>query len=150
MLRRFGVRVVGFGPSAEAGDAYVLLRAFPSLAARDEQEDRFYGSDEWVQHQREPVVSRIRSYHTVVLAPGAEAVDALTRRPGPGPGRRWTPAVSRRTLWTGGDGRRVAAIGELTAERGAPDPEQAGVLVLRGRHGDGEPTEHPVSTGSAV
>jgi hypothetical protein len=89
MLGRFGVRVVGFGPSAEADDAYVLLRAFRSPAARDEQEDRFYGSDEWVQRQREPVVSRIRSYHTVVLAPGAEAVDALAAglapdRPGGG------------------------------------------------------------------
>jgi hypothetical protein len=84
--------VIGFGPSAEADDAYVLLRAFRSPAARDEQEDRFYGSDEWVQRQREPVVSRIRSYHTVVLAPGAEAVDALAAgmapdRPGGGPPR---------------------------------------------------------------
>ena len=77
MLGRFGIRVVGFGPSAEGDDAYVLMRAFPSMAARDEQEDRFYGSEEWVGRQREPVVSRIRAYHTVVLAPGAEAVDAL-------------------------------------------------------------------------
>jgi hypothetical protein len=47
LLRRFGIDVVRFGPSEQSEDGfvdYVLVRAFESHEARDEQEARFYGS----------------------------------------------------------------------------------------------------------
>jgi hypothetical protein len=51
---------------------YVLVRAFESHEARQEQEARFYGSSEWRSGPREAIVSRIESDHTVVLTLAAE------------------------------------------------------------------------------
>jgi hypothetical protein len=80
LLRTFGIDVVRFGPSEqneEGVEEYVLIRAFPSLADRDEQEERFYGSDEWLNGPRERILNLIDSYHTVVLTASAAAVDGL-------------------------------------------------------------------------
>jgi hypothetical protein len=80
LLRRFGIDVVRFGPSEQSEDGfvdYVLVRAFESHQARDEQEARFYGSSEWRSGPREEIVGRIESDHTVVLSLAADAVDAL-------------------------------------------------------------------------
>jgi hypothetical protein len=80
LLSRFGIDVVRFGPSEQSEDGfvdYVLVRAFDSHRAREEQEARFYGSSEWRSGPREEIVSRIESDHTVVLTLAAEAVDAL-------------------------------------------------------------------------
>jgi hypothetical protein len=80
LLQAFGIDAVRFGPSEqnEKGvEEYVLIRAFASLADRDEQEDRFYGSDEWLNGPRERIVSLIESYHTVLLTTSRAAVDGL-------------------------------------------------------------------------
>ncbi len=80
LLRQFGIDVVRFGPSEQSEDGfvdYVLVRAFESHGAREEQEARFYGSSEWRSGPREEIVSRIESDHTVVLTLAAGAVDAL-------------------------------------------------------------------------
>lgn len=80
LLGRFGIRVLRFGPSERNEDGveeYVLLRSFESLPARDEQEERFYGSEEWQSGPRRDIVSRIESFHTVVLTVPAEAIQAL-------------------------------------------------------------------------
>ena len=53
------------------------MRAFASIEQRDEQEAAFYGSDQWRLGPREAVVSRIESYHTIVIETSAAAVDAL-------------------------------------------------------------------------
>lgn len=86
MLARYGISVVGFGPSLDEADSFVLLRSFPSLAARDEQEERFYGSDEWLRQWRRQVLDLIDTYHTVVLSPGPDAVAALAAALAPGRG----------------------------------------------------------------
>jgi hypothetical protein len=78
MLRRHGIEVVGFGPSIEDGVHFVLIRAFPTREARNEQEAEFYGSDEWRSGPREAILAPILSYHTVVLETTAEVVEALT------------------------------------------------------------------------
>jgi hypothetical protein len=67
MLHRFGIEVVGYGPSIEDGELYYLMRVFPSAARREEQLDSFYGSDEWRQNHRDAVVALIETYHTVVI-----------------------------------------------------------------------------------
>jgi NIPSNAP len=67
MLRRFGIDVIGYGPSLEDGDVYYLIRAFPSAARREEQLEAFYGSDEWRQNHRDSVLPLIETYHTVLI-----------------------------------------------------------------------------------
>jgi hypothetical protein len=67
MLQRFGIHVVGYGPSLDDSDVYYLIRAFPSAARREEQLDHFYGSDEWLRNYREAVLALIETYHVVVV-----------------------------------------------------------------------------------
>ncbi len=67
MLHRFGIEVVGYGPSVDDDDHYYLIRVFASAARRDEQLDSFYGSDEWRQNYREAVMALIETYHVVVI-----------------------------------------------------------------------------------
>jgi hypothetical protein len=67
MLRRYGIDVVGYGPSLEDGDVYYLMRAFPSAAVRDEQLGAFYGGAEWRDNHRESALALIQSYHTVLI-----------------------------------------------------------------------------------
>lgn len=83
LLERAGIQVVDCGVSlaAEEGhrDAY-LIRAFPSLDALHEQEQAFYAGDAWRKGPREAIVSRIASYHSVVLEVPEAAIEALKRR----------------------------------------------------------------------
>lgn len=67
MLLGFGIEVVGYGPSLDDGDVYYLMRAFPSIARRDERLAAFYGSDEWQQNHRDAVLPLIETYHTVLI-----------------------------------------------------------------------------------
>jgi hypothetical protein len=67
LLHRFGIDVVGYGPSLDDGDLYCLIRSFDSTADRDEQLEAFYGSDEWRQNHREHAMALIDSYHIVAL-----------------------------------------------------------------------------------
>jgi len=70
LLRRHGVEVLAYGASLVDEDGHeeaFLIRRFPSLEARDQQENGFYGSDAWKTGPREAIVSRIASVHTVVL-----------------------------------------------------------------------------------
>jgi len=80
LLERLGLRVVSCGASLVAEDGHdeaFLMRAFESLDARREQEESFYGSDAWRNGPREAIVSRIDSYHTIVLEVSEETVQAL-------------------------------------------------------------------------
>jgi len=67
LLQRYGIDVVGHGPSIEDAEHYVLLRSFASLDQLDEQERAFYESDEWRAGPREGILELIETYHTVVL-----------------------------------------------------------------------------------
>ncbi len=80
LLTAAEIMVVGAGPSLAGEDGHeeaYLMRAFASIEQRDEQEAAFYGSDAWRLGPREAVVSRIESYHTIVIETSAAAVDAL-------------------------------------------------------------------------
>jgi len=74
MLERYGIDVVGHGPSIEDAEHYVLLRSFASLEERDEQERVFYEGDEWRSGPREGILELIETYHTVVLRSTTDAV----------------------------------------------------------------------------
>lgn len=81
LLADAGIRVVAAGPSLVVEDGHeeaYLMRAFPSMEARDAQEAAFYASSAWRDGPREAILACIESYHTIVMDVPAQAVDALT------------------------------------------------------------------------
>jgi NIPSNAP protein len=86
MLARFGISVVGAGPSLHDGDLFILVRRFGSLEERESQLSRFYGSEEWLARYDEPVTALIESYHVVVVPADGDigtAVATAVARPRP-------------------------------------------------------------------
>jgi hypothetical protein len=67
MLERWGVDVIAFGPSLDDEDLYVLVRGYASVEDLRRSQDAFYGSDEWREGPREPIVSLIESDISVVI-----------------------------------------------------------------------------------
>jgi uncharacterized protein (TIGR02246 family) len=67
LLRRHGVDVVAYGPSLHDADSFFLIRAFPSLEARERAEEAFYGSAAWRDGPRAFVLAAIEAYTTVVI-----------------------------------------------------------------------------------
>jgi hypothetical protein len=79
MLHRWQVDVVACGPSTHDEDSYYLMRAYASLEQRQQSQDAFYGSDEWLQGPREAILALIESYTTLVLPLDSATVDALRK-----------------------------------------------------------------------
>jgi hypothetical protein len=79
MLERWRVDVVDYGPSLHDADSYFLIRAYDSLEDRQGSQDRFYGSEEWRQGPREPILALIESYTSVVLEMDDATVRGLRR-----------------------------------------------------------------------
>jgi hypothetical protein len=79
MLKRWKMDVVAFGPSPHDETSYYLIRAFASLADRQQREDAFYGSDEWRNGPRERILAPIESYTTVVIEMDDATVGRLRR-----------------------------------------------------------------------
>lgn len=77
MLRRRKIDVVAYGPSPHDDASYYLIRAYASLADRQQSEDAFYGSDEWRNGPREPVLALIENFTTIVLELDEAAVKGL-------------------------------------------------------------------------
>lgn len=87
LLEKHGITVVDCGESLVEENGHVeayLIRAFASVRAHREQEDAFYGNDEWRSGPREAVVSKIESYHNIVIEVSAETVRELIRSRQPG------------------------------------------------------------------
>lgn len=86
MLVAHGIDVVVAAPSLHDADSYCLLRAYPSIGARQAALDTFYGSEAWLSRHDEAVMAMIASYSTVVLDAAPPLIDALVsglgRRPG--------------------------------------------------------------------
>ena len=68
MLDRFGIEVVRAGPSLHDEVSFHLVRRFASLAEREEQLARFYGSEEWLSRHDAEVMAMIDTYSTCVVA----------------------------------------------------------------------------------
>lgn len=79
MLRRWNVDVVAYGPSTHDGDSYYLIRAYRDPAEREASQDAFYGSDEWRQGPREPILALIETYTSIVLELDTDGVASLRR-----------------------------------------------------------------------
>jgi hypothetical protein len=54
MLKRWQGDVVAYGPSLHDEDSYYLMRAYATLEDRQQSQDAFYGSAEWLEGPREP------------------------------------------------------------------------------------------------
>ena len=79
MLRRWNVDVVACGPSLHDDDSYFLIRAYASLADRQQSQDSFYASAEWREGPREAFLALIENYTSVVIEMRATAIDSLRR-----------------------------------------------------------------------
>jgi len=77
MLHRHKITVVGHGPSAHDADSYFLMRAYPSLEAREKALAGFYGSEEWAKRFNDTVTGMIESYNTIVLEADDPAVRTI-------------------------------------------------------------------------
>jgi len=77
VLQRWGVDVVRYGTSPHDEDTYYLMRAYASLEDREQSQDAFYGSDEWRQGPREPLLAMIENYTSIVIEMEKSTVDAL-------------------------------------------------------------------------
>jgi hypothetical protein len=67
MLKRWQMDVVAYGASSHDEDSYYLIRSFASLEDRQQQEDAFYGSDEWRQGPRAAILALIENFTTIVI-----------------------------------------------------------------------------------
>lgn len=77
MLRRWRCDVVAFGPSLHDEDSYHLVRAYRSLAHRQDSQDAFYESAEWREGPREALLACIESYTSVVRELDEATVEGL-------------------------------------------------------------------------
>jgi len=77
MLNRWKVDVVRYGASPHNEDSYYLIRAHASLEDREQSQGAFYGSDEWRQGPREPLLAMIDNYTSIVIEMEKSTVDAL-------------------------------------------------------------------------
>jgi hypothetical protein len=79
MLQRWGVDVVAYGPSLGEEDAYYLMRSYASIEDRQQSQDAFYGSDEWRQGPREPIIALIDTFTNAVIEVDDATLQALRR-----------------------------------------------------------------------
>jgi hypothetical protein len=79
MLQRWQVDVVAYGPSPHDDDSYYLIRAYQDLAHRQQSQDDFYGSDEWRQGPREPILALIENFTSIVLEVDEATLAGLRR-----------------------------------------------------------------------
>lgn len=77
MLKRWNVDVVAHGASRHDDDSYYLIRAYASLDERQQSQDAFYGSDEWLHGPREEILALIDTYTSIVLELDDATVNAL-------------------------------------------------------------------------
>lgn len=79
MLRAHGTDVVAHGPVSHETDAYFLVRAYADLADLQASQEAFYGSREWREGPREPLLACIDTFLNTVLWLAPEAIEDLRR-----------------------------------------------------------------------
>jgi hypothetical protein len=65
-LEAHGMRVLGPLVDVENPNAFVWLRAFPSLEAREAMRDAFYGGDVWKNRLEEIAMPMLESYDVIL------------------------------------------------------------------------------------
>jgi hypothetical protein len=67
MMKRWHIDVVDYGFSLIDQDSFYLTRNYENLEQRNESQNTFYGSDEWVNGPEKTITNCIETYHTVVI-----------------------------------------------------------------------------------
>lgn len=67
LLRKWNFRVVAHGPSQHDRDSYFVIRAFKSLAHRQDAVDAYCRSDDWRQGPRTAILSMLEHDSYVVV-----------------------------------------------------------------------------------
>ncbi|MFL6710476.1 MAG: NIPSNAP family protein [Massilia sp.] len=79
LLHAAGTDVVSARASLHDPESYVLMRAYPSLAARETMQDQFYGSAAWREGPREAILACIAHFTSVVIEADAVLLASLRR-----------------------------------------------------------------------
>jgi NIPSNAP protein len=77
MLARWDTDVVRHGPSAHDENTYFLIRAYASLDDRQQRQDAFYGSAEWMQGPRASILELIENFTSLALELDASTLAGL-------------------------------------------------------------------------
>jgi hypothetical protein len=77
LLRNHGIETVAWGPSLHDQDSFYLVRAYPSVEARQIALDAMFGSAEWLAEQEDVVLGMIESYNTFVVETGEPLIAAM-------------------------------------------------------------------------
>ena len=67
ILRSHGMEIIHYGPSLHDEDSFFLIRAWPSVAERQETLDTMYGGVDWLMNQEQVFLDMIDSMDTCVL-----------------------------------------------------------------------------------
>jgi hypothetical protein len=67
MLKHWKINVIDYGFSMETENSFYLIRNYKSLRERQQSQDAFYGSDEWKNGPREPILKCIETYEKIVV-----------------------------------------------------------------------------------
>jgi hypothetical protein len=81
LLRAAGTDVLAARASLDDPCAYMLVRAYPSRAAREASQAAFYGSDAWLHGPRDTILGCIASSNTMVVEAAPSLTDALRSLP---------------------------------------------------------------------
>ena len=79
LLKRWNFDVVAYGPSLHDENSYYVIRRFGSLAQREQMEDAYYTSDDWLKGPRERILALIDSYTDIVLEVDEVTVEGLRK-----------------------------------------------------------------------
>src|SRR3970282_2631744 len=67
MLKRWNVNVVDFGFSIIDNQSFYLIRNYENVEQRKQNQEDFYGSQEWINGPNEPLMNCIEAYNTAVF-----------------------------------------------------------------------------------
>jgi len=70
-LRSYGMKIIGPLLDVENPNKFVFLRSFPSLEARDQMKDDFYGSDLWKNELEHLAMPMLDSYDVILCETSA-------------------------------------------------------------------------------
>ena len=79
LLNRWDMDVVAHGPSLHDENTYYVIRRFDNLAAREQSEDAFYGSNDWRKGPREAMLALIENYTDIVLELDETTIQGLRK-----------------------------------------------------------------------
>ena len=79
LLKRWKLDVVAHVPPLHDKNTYYVIRRFDSLARREQSEDAFYGSDDWIRGPREAMLALIENYTDIVLELDEATIQGLRR-----------------------------------------------------------------------